>query len=265
MPSPFAITAPATNVYLAEDRVGKIPFTVTNMTDQPLQGRPSVVPLDAVPQAWFRVLRGSELNLAPKGSAQVLVQVEPPLGVAASTHRFRVDVCDPRSPDVTVRGPSCSFVVPASKPGFSVTKARGYLTTLVGASVGGALGEVLILLGARPRSTKDCGAALGCAVGNALADAILLVLALVAGLVMLWIGAAIGTAIGLRVRGYLGSRLTAVFLAVLMVPWTLGMLWLLSKITHSLVVLIILAPILLTAVPGLVARGSVLLIRTRHL
>jgi hypothetical protein len=43
------------------------------------------------------------------------------------------------------------------------------------------------------------------------------------------------------------------------------MLWLLGKITHSLVVLIVLAPILLTALPGLAARGSVLLIRTRHL
>ncbi len=74
-----------------------------------------------------------------------------------------------------------------------------------------------------------------------------------------------GAWIGLRVREYLGSKLTALFLAILMVPWTILMLWALSKITNSLALLMILAPILLTAVPGLVARGSVLLIRTKHL
>lgn len=265
MTSPFAITAPSTSVHLAEDRLGKMPFTVTNMTDHPLRGRPSVVPLDSVPPAWFKVLRGSELSLAPSTSAQVLVQVEPPLGVAASTHQFRLDVADPDVPEVTVRGPSCSFVVPPSQPRFNPKRARGYLATLIGASVGGALGEAVILLAARAPSTKNCGADVGCAVGNVFAYTVLLVLAFLAGLVMLWIGAAIGAGIGLRVRGYLGSKLTALFLTLLIVPWTSVMLWLLGKITHSLVVLIVLAPILLTALPGLAARGSVLLIRTRHL
>jgi hypothetical protein len=144
-------------------------------------------------------------------------------------------------------------------------KGASYLATLIGASVGGALGEVVILLGARAPSAKGCGADVGCAVGNVFAYTILLVLAFLAGLVMLWIGATVGAWIGLLVRGYLGSKLTALFLAVLMVPWTSGMLWLLGKMSHNLVVLIILAPILLTAVPGLVARRSVLLIRTKHL
>ncbi len=40
---------------------------------------------------------------------------------------------------------------------------------------------------------------------------------------------------------------------------------LLSKVTDNLTVTVLLAPILLTAVPGLLARGAVLLIRTRHL
>jgi hypothetical protein len=265
MSSSFAITSPATSVYLAENRLGKMPFTVTNMTEHPIQGRASVVSLDSAPPEWFKVVRGSELNLSPNATAQVLVQIEPPLGVAASTHQFRLDLVDPATPDETSRGPSCSFVVPPSRPGFDPTKPRGYLATLIGASLGGALGELAIFFTARSYKEQNCGADLGCAVGNIFVHAVFLVLAFLAGLVLLWIGSVVGAGIGLRIRSYLGSKTTALFLAILMIPWTLGMLWLLSRITDNLALLMILAPILLTAVPGLVARGAVLLIRTKHL
>jgi hypothetical protein len=136
---------------------------------------------------------------------------------------------------------------------------------LIGASVGGALGELAIFFTARSYKDQNCGADLGCAVGNIFVHALFLVLAFLAGLVLLWIGSVVGAGIGLRIRSYLGSKTTALFLAILMVPWTLGMLWLLTRITDNLALLMILAPILLTAVPGLVARGAVLLIRTKHL
>jgi len=264
MSSPFAITAPTTTVYLAEDRMGKMPFTVTNMTDHPLRGQARVVPLDTAPPEWFKVVRGGELNLQPKTSAQVLVQIDPPLGVAASTQEFRLEVVDPSTPDITVPGPSCEFVVPPSVAKFDPTKPRGYLTTLVGSLVGGAVGELVMLLSAK-LPEKNCGADLGCAVGNVFADIILLALFFLIGLVLLWIGSAVGAWAGLRIRGYLGSKTTALFLAILMIPWTILMLWLLSKITDNLVLLLILAPILLTAVPGMLARGAVLLIRTKHI
>lgn len=264
MSSPFAITAPSTTVYLAENRMGKMPFTVTNMTDQPLKARAAVVPLDSAPAAWFQVVRGAELTLPPKSSAQVLVQIDPPLGVEASTQLFRVDVTDPANPDAPVPGPSCEFVVPPSKAKFDPTTPRGYLATLVGSSIGGALGELAILLSFK-LPEKDCGGDLGCAFGDAIGQVILLILAFLAGLLLLWVGSVIGSWLALRVRNYLGSKTTALFLAILMVPWTILMLWLLSKITDNLVVLLILAPVLLTAVPGVLARGAVLLIRTKHI
>lgn len=265
MSSPFAITSPSETVYLAENRLGKMPFTVTNMTDHQLRGRASVVALDAAPPEWFKVMRGAELDLPPRSSSQVLVQIEPPLGVDASTHLFRVDVTDPANPAEPVPGPSCSFVVPATPAKFSPKTPRGYLATLLGATVGGALGELLILFAVRAPDEKDCGGDVGCAFGNVFAYAIFLIIAFLAGLVLLWVGSVIGAWVGLRVRDYLGSKTTALFLAILMVPWTIAMLWLLSKVTDNLVVVMILAPILLTAVPGLVARGAVLLIRTKHL
>jgi hypothetical protein len=87
----------------------------------------------------------------------------------------------------------------------------------------------------------------------------------VVGLIVLWIGSVIGAWAALRIRRYLGSKTTALFLAVLMVPWTIAMLWLLGTLNVNLTVLLIVAPILLTAVPGVLARGAVLLIKTRHL
>ncbi|WP_034593787.1 hypothetical protein [Hamadaea tsunoensis] len=263
MSSQYAITVPDSTVYLAENRMGKMPFTVSNMTDAPLRGKAAVVPLDDAPPAWFTVVRGADLNLAPKTSAQVLVQIDPPLGVDASTQHFRVDVTD--ADGAVVPGPSCEFVVPPSKKKFDPSTPRGYLATLVGSSVGGALGELVILLTTRAPAAKDCGGDVGCAFGDALGQIIFLVIAILFGLVLLWIGSVLGAGIGLRVRNYLGWKTTALFLAILMVPWTLLVLWLLSKVTDNLALVIILAPVLLTAVPGVVARASVLLIRTKHI
>src|SRR6266498_2234461 len=81
MTSPFAITTPDTNVVLTENRLGEMRFIVTNMTDQPLQGRATVVPLDSAPPEWFSLASKAELNLRPGATAQVVVRIEPPLGV----------------------------------------------------------------------------------------------------------------------------------------------------------------------------------------
>jgi hypothetical protein len=265
MLSPFAISAPSTTLHLAENRMGKMPFTITNMTDRQVRGTATVVALDSTPLGWFSPLT-SEVALAPRGSAQLVVKVEPPLGAAAATHLFRVDVDDPSTPEENVTGPSCSVVVPPSQAKISWKAPRGYLSTLVGATVGGALGELVIfLMFARGPAQRDCGTDVGCALGDTLGAIIFLIFGILLGLGLLWIGAVAGAWIALRVHNYLGSKLTALFLAILMVPWTLVMLWLLPKITNSLVLALILAPILLTAVPGVIARGSVLLIRTKHL
>jgi hypothetical protein len=262
MPSPITITAPATTVTLADNRMGEMSFTVANMTDQPVQGRTSVVPLDDAPAGWFKVTRGAELTLPARSSAQVLVQVDPPLGVVASTHQFRVDVTNPATPEMAAfTGPSCEFVVPPSEPKFSWKTPRGYLTTLIGASVGGLVGELIMLVSILLLANKDCGADASCALGQIA----LILLAVLVGAVLMWIGSFIGAGVALRVRKYLGSKTTALFLAILMVPWTFPMAWLLGQITDNILVLLILTPILLTAVPGVLARGAVLLIRTKHI
>jgi hypothetical protein len=265
MSSPFAITAPSTTVHLAENRLGKMPFTITNMTDRQVSGTVTVVPIDTAPLEWFSPAK-SEITLAPRASTQVLVKVEPPLGVTGGTHLFRVDVDDPATPEENVTGPSCSVVVPPSVAKFSFKTPRGYLATLLGATAGGALGELIIfLLFFRGPGQKDCGTDFGCALGNVLAEIFFLIVGILLGLVVLWVGAVVGAGIALRIKEYLGSVLTSVFLAVLMVPWTIAMLWLLPQITDNLTVLMIIAPILLTSVPGVIARGAVLLIRTKHL
>jgi hypothetical protein len=266
MTSPFAVTAAATSVVLAENRLGEMQFTVTNMTDQPVRAKASVVPLDSAPPEWFSIVGKADLDLRPRASTRVLVQVEPPLGVPPGRHLFRVDVANPALPDVAVsEGPSCEVVVPPSQIKVNPWKVpRGYLATLVGATAGGALGELVVFLSIRGAQKKDC-TTIGCAVGDAIGQAILLFFAILVGLALLWVGSVIGAWLGLRVRRYLGSKLTALFLAVLMIPWTCAMGALLTKVTNNLTVLAILAPILLTAVPGALARGAVLLIRTRHL
>lgn len=265
MATPFAVTAVSTSVFLPENRLGEMQFTVTNVTDRPVRGKVTVVPLDSAPPEWFSLAGKPELELRPGASAPVLVRVEPPLGVAAGTHQFRVDVADAAVADAVSVGPSCSVQVPPSTPEVNrLTTPRGYLATLAGATVGGAVGELVIFLGVRAPDRQECDT-LGCAVGDAIGQAIFLVIAILLGLVLLWVGSVIGAWVGLRVRRYLGSKTTALFLAVLMVPWTIAVLALLGQVIDNLTVAVILAPVLLTAVPGVVARAAVLLIRTRHL
>lgn len=267
MSSTFAITAPETTVFLAANRLGEMPFTVTNMTDQPLRAKLSIVPIDSTPREWFSLAGNAEIDLRPRASATVLVRVEPPLGAPAMTHLFRLDASDGITPDVTSVGPSCSVVVPPSQLKVNRwTTPRGYLATLVGATIGGAIGELVILLVARAPSRDDDCTEAGCAFGELIAQFFFLVIAFLLGLILLWIGSVIGVWLSLRIRRYLGSKLTALFLAVLMIPWTIAMLALINAIDFdNLIVLLIVAPILLTSVPGVIARGAVLLIRTRHL
>src|SRR6266508_3880502 len=158
MPSPFAITAAEPTVVLTEHRIGEMTFTVTNMTDEPVQARASVVALDPAPPAWFSIAGKADLTLRPRATAQVLVRVEPPLGAPAARHAFRVDVANVARPEAgATPGPSCAVVVPPSRAPVNLWKTpRGYLATLVGASVGGALGELVVFLAVRAPKQQQC-------------------------------------------------------------------------------------------------------------
>ena len=75
-----------------------------------------------------------------------------------------------------------------------------------------------------------------------------------------------GAGIALRIRRFRGHKLTAVFLALLMLPWSLLMLLTVFRLLDNHpIVLAATSPVLLLAVPAVLARGSVLLIRTHHI
>jgi hypothetical protein len=76
----------------------------------------------------------------------------------------------------------------------------------------------------------------------------------------------LGAGIALRVRRFRGHKLTAVFLALLMLPWSLLMLvTVFQLLDNHPIVAAATSPVLLLAVPAVLARGSVLLIRTHHI
>jgi hypothetical protein len=102
-------------------------------------------------------------------------------------------------------------------------------------------------------------------IGDTIGEIIFFVFAIFAAYVLMLIGAAIGSAIALRVRGYLGPKLTGTFLGILMVPWLIAVTLTVFQLVHNLIVLAATAPILLVAVPAVLARGGVLLIRTHHI
>lgn len=261
----FTITTPSTSVQLAPNRVGEVAFTVTDVSDQRLRVRVRVTPSAGAPAGWFSV-QGDAEQLFDSGAArQFTVRVEPPLGAAAGTYSFRLDAIGTEHPDDDyAEGPTVQVTVPGSIPP-RVTTPRGYLMTLVGALVGGVVGELIIVVLLLVRHhTSNCDT-VSCVVGDTIGEIFFFLFAIFAAYVLMLIGAAIGSAVALRIRGYLGPKLTGTFLGILMVPWLIAITLTVFQLLHNLIVLAALAPILLVAVPAVLARGGVLLIRTHHI
>lgn len=263
--SVFSITTPSTSVELEPNRVGEVPFTVTNVGDQKLRARARVTPSPGAPPQWFSVEGDAEQSFDSGAARQFTVRVEPPLGAAAGSYSFRLDAIGIEHPDDDyAEGPTCQVSVPGSKPP-RVTTPRGYLTTLVGALIGGVIGELVIVVLLLVRHhTANCDT-VGCVIGDTIGEIIVFVFAIFAAYVLMLIGAAIGSAVALRIRGYLGPKLTGTFLGILMIPWLIAITLTVFQVLHNLIVLAVLAPILLVAVPAVLARGGVLLIRTHHI
>jgi hypothetical protein len=261
----FTITTPSTSVQLAPNRIGEVAFTVTDVSDEKLRVRVRVTPSPGTPPAWFSVEGDAEQVFDSGAARQFTVRVEPPLGVAAGSYSFRLDAIGTEHPDEDyAEGPAVQLTVPGSKPP-RVTTPRGYLTTLVGALVGGVLGElVIVVLLLLRHHTSNCDT-ISCVVGDTIGEIFFFLFAILAAYVLMLIGAAIGSAVALRIRGYLGPKLTGTFLGILMIPWLIAITLTVFQFLHNLVVLAVLAPILLVAVPAVLARGGVLLIRTHHI
>jgi hypothetical protein len=271
----FTVTTPSVSVTLADNRVGEVPFTVTNVSDRKLRARAKVTPAAGAPADWFAVEGDSEQDFEVGAARQFVVRVDPPLGVSAGTYAFRLDAVGIEHPDDDYsEGPSCQVTIPQSAPP-RLTTPRGYLTTLVGAIVGGAVGELTIILAilyvvhATHTDDPNCRD-LGCAIGHALGDFIALLflvgIVVFVGYFVMLVGAAVGSGIALRIRRFRGSKLTALFLGLLFLPWTVLMfVTVFQLLKHHAIVIALISPIVLVAVPAVVARGAVLLIRTHHI
>jgi hypothetical protein len=273
--SVFTITTPSVSVTLTENRTGEVPFTVTNVSNRKVRARARITPASGAPAEWFSVVGDSEQDFEVGAARQFVVRVDPPLGAAAGTYAFRLDAVGIEHPDDDYsEGPSCQVTIPASPPP-RLTTPRGYLTTLVGAITGGVLGEVGVVIGIvlivrmRHHDDPNCHS-FGCAIGGAVGDFIIrLVLAsalVLVGYVLMLVGASIGAGIALRIRRFRGSKLTALFLGLSFVPWTVLMsITVVKLLNHHPIVIAAIVPVLFVAVPAVAARAGVLLIRTHHI
>lgn len=262
----FSITTPAAGVTLGDNRVGDVAFTVVDTSDRALRARLRVTPLPPSPPDWFTVTGDAERAFEPGTAHQFTVRVGPPLGAPAGQYPFRADAVGIERPDDDyVEGPSCVVTVPTAAP-MAVTTPRGYLATLTGALIGGIVGELVVVVAVLTSShqTSSCDG-LGCVVGDSIGAVVALLFWLFAGWILMIFGGAIGAGAALGIKRYRGSKLTATFLAVLMIPWTILMLATVFQLVHSLALVAVLAPLLLVAVPAVLARGAVLLIRTHHI
>lgn len=258
----FTVTTPSVSVKLAENRIGEVPFTVTNVGSRNLRARVRITPAAGVPADWFSVVGDSEQDYEVGAARQFVVRVDPPLGAAAGTYAFRLDAIGIENPDDDYsEGPSCQVTLPEpARP--KLTTPRGYLTTLVGAVGGGLVGDLVAVILVLTHDSGDCDGFWQCL----FRELFFWFFVIVFGLFLMWVGATLGSGIALRIRRFRGHKLTATFLAILMVPWTILMLATVFRLLDNhLVVAAALSPVLLVAVPAVLARGSVLLIRTHHI
>jgi hypothetical protein len=265
----FTVTTPSVSVTLAENRIGEVPFTVTNVGNRKLRARARITPASGAPPDWFSVEGDSEQDFEAGAARQFVVRVDPPLGAPAGNYAFRLDAVGIEHPDDDYsEGPSCQITVPGSKPP-KLTTPRGYLTTLMGALTGGiVLDLVVVILALTVRPDTDCHGRgfWACLFVVGLKLLFFWVFLVFLGFGLMLVGASLGAGIALRIRRFRGHKLTATFLAVLILPWTLLVsLTVFQLLKHHPVVIAASSPFLLLAVPAVLARGSVLLIRTHHI
>jgi hypothetical protein len=258
----FMVTTPSVSVTLASNRIGEVPFTVTNVSDRMLRARAKITPGPAAPADWFSVEGDSEQDFEIGAARQFVVRVDPPLGVPAGNYAFRLDAVGIEHPDDDYsEGPSCQVTIPQSKPP-KLTTPRGYLTTLAGALIGGIVLNIIVVILGLTHDSNNCQGFWNCLFREIFFWVFLVFL----GFVLMLIGASLGAGIALRIRRFRGHKLTAVFLALLMLPWSLLMLLTVFRLLDNHpIVLAATSPVLLLAVPAVLARGSVLLIRTHHI
>jgi hypothetical protein len=265
----FTVTTPSASVELAENRIGEVPFTVTNVSNRKLRARARITPAPGAPADWFTVVGDSEQDFELGVARQFVVRVDPPLGAPAGSYAFRLDAIGIENPDDDyTEGPSCQVTLTESTARPRLTTPRGYLTTILGALLGGIVLDVIVVVLALTHETNtDCGdqGFWGCLFTVFFRELFFWLALIVLGWGLMLVGASLGSAIALRIRRFRGHKLTGTFLAILMVPWTALMFLTVFRLLDSLIVVAAISPIVLLVVPAVLARGSVLLIRTHHI
>jgi hypothetical protein len=260
----FTVTTPSVTVTLSENRIGEVPFTVTNVGNRKLRARAKVTPAPGAPSDWFSVAGDSEQDFEIGAARQFVVRVDPPLGAPAGTYTFRLDAIGIEHPDEDYsEGPSCQVTIPPSSPEQpKLTTPRGYITTLVGALTGGIVLNIIVVVLALTHDSGNCDDFFECLFREIFFWLFLVFL----GFGLMLVGASLGAAIALRIRRFRGHKLTGAFVALLMPLWSLLMvLTVFRLLDNHPIVLAAASPLLLLAVPAVLARGSVLLIRTHHI
>jgi hypothetical protein len=261
----FSISTPDVNIALPLGRTVSVPFTVTNLAGHDLHAKCIPTALGEGSQGWYSVEGEAERPFADGSVQQVIVDVVPPLGVAAGVYAFRLDMRGIEQPGVDyTEGPACAVEVPASTAG--VTTPRGYVATLVGAAAGGILWLIMVLaiVIIAKTHTSHCSG-FGDCFGDALGLALFLVFLLFVGYVLMVIFSGIGIWFALKRKHYQGAVLTGGFHMVFMIPWSILVGVVLNAIGLGGTAVVILAPLLLLIVPAVLARGLVLLIKTHHI
>ena len=266
----FTVTTPSVTVTLSENRIGEVPFTITNVGNRKLRARAKISPASGAPADWFSVKGDSEQDFEIGAARQFVVLVDPPLGAPAGTYVFRLDAVGVEHPDEDYsEGPSCQISIPPSSPVRpKLTTPRGYLTTIVGALLGGIVLDIIaVVLALTHETNTDCDGQgfWGCLFTVFFRELLFWAALVVLGWGLMLVGASLGSAIALRIRRFRGHKLTATFLAILMVPWTALMFLTVFRLLDNLIVVAAISPIVLLIVPAVLARGSVLLIRTHHI
>jgi beta-lactam-binding protein with PASTA domain len=112
----FAITAVAkeATLMLADNRQGKVAFTVTNTTERAIRGQLNVKPLDSMKSEWLSIVGEKERDFPAHATQQVEVGIAIPPEVAAGKYAFRLDAVSVVNPDEDyTEGPNFALEVKA--------------------------------------------------------------------------------------------------------------------------------------------------------
>lgn len=119
-PPTFTVTTPSEKVTLDESGRARAPFTVTNVSAEPLKGRLLTKPRRPAKPDWFSIVDESVRVFPPNATQQAIVQLDVPGGSKPGSYRFRLDAVSEAAPDeVFTEGPWVAFeVTPKPKQPF---------------------------------------------------------------------------------------------------------------------------------------------------